>query len=106
MFNQNAGFERSSAKQPAYNLRTFPLRLSGVRDQGPTDVGLTLVKNTYIGERFQAQFRLEAYNLLNSHYFWGAHRNAVNTNPTSSGFGTQGFSSGPRIVQFGVKFIF
>ena len=106
MFNQNAGFERSSAKQPAYNLRTFPLRLSGVRDQAPTDVGFTLVKNTFIGERFQAQFRLEAYNLLNSHYFWGGYRNAVNTNPRSSGFGTQGFSSGPRIVQFGVKFIF
>ena len=106
MFNQDAGFERGSANQPSFNLRTFPLRLSGVRDEGPRDVGFTLIKDTYIGERFNAQFRFEAYNLFNAHYFWGNHRNAVNTNPRSSGFGTQGFSSGPRIVQFGVKFVF
>ncbi len=35
-FNTAANFERDPRKQPGSNLRTFPLRLSDVRDDGST----------------------------------------------------------------------
>jgi hypothetical protein len=100
-FNVNAGFERSSAKQLASNIRTFPLRFSGVR--GPTQDrwDFSMIKNFRISERFNSQFRAETFNAMN-------HPNLSNpnTDPTSSAFGTITSQNPPRSWQMSLKITF
>jgi hypothetical protein len=64
-FNIDAGFNRNSQQQLASNIRTFPLRFSGVRGDGQASWDLSLLKNFNITERFVAQFRAEVYNASN-----------------------------------------
>lgn len=100
-FNLNAGFERSSAKQLGSNIRTFPLRFTGVR--GPTQDrwDFSMIKNFRISERFNCQFRGETFNALN-------HPNLSdpNTDPTSSAFGLITSQNPPRSWQFSLKITF
>jgi hypothetical protein len=100
-FNVNAGFERSSAKQLASNIRTFPLRFTGVR--GPTQDrwDFSMIKNFRISERFNSQFRAETFNAMN-------HPNLAdpNTDPTSSAFGTITSQNPPRSWQLSLKITF
>jgi hypothetical protein len=101
MFNVDAGFERNSQLQLANNLRTFPSRLSGLRSSSETDTDLSIIKNTKIRERFLLQFRGEAYNVFNEHFFVNA-----NTTPQNAAFGTTTSTSSPRAVQLGFKLVF
>jgi hypothetical protein len=101
-FNTNAGFNTTSSQQLANNIRTFPLRFSGIRAQGQTIWNLSLMKNYHIVERLSVQFRAEVYNVANHPVFA-----APNTTPSSSAFGTiTGDASEPREWQFALKFIF
>ncbi len=100
------GFERNPQRQLGSNLRTFPLRLGGVRDDTAADTAFSLFKNTAIGERATFQLRFEAYNLFNQHYFTGGNGATVNTSPTSSLFGTTTTASGGRALQLGIKLLF
>lgn len=102
-FNTEAGFERDTAKQLAWNLRSFPPRFSGVRADGINNFDLSLFKNFQIRERWKAQFRLETFNTLN-HVQFGA----PNTTPTSSAFGsiTGEKGHGQRQVTFAIKLMF
>lgn len=97
-FNLNAGFERGSAKQLASNIRTLPLRFSGIR--GPTQDrwDFSLIKTFRISERFNVQFRGETFNALN-------HPNLSDptTDPTSSAFGLITSQNPPRSWQFSLK---
>lgn len=68
-FNVDAGFEKNSARQPSFNLRTFPLRLSGVRGDGVNICNLSMVKNFRLGERVGLQFRAEAVDAFNHAIF-------------------------------------
>ncbi|MDZ4802495.1 MAG: hypothetical protein SGI92_30420, partial [Bryobacteraceae bacterium] len=77
-----AGFERDPAKQLAWNVRTFPLRLSGLRQDGFNQWDMSLFKNFRITERFRAQLRAEAQNALNTAMF-----GAPNTAPANTLFG-------------------
>lgn len=81
-FNTAAGFERDPAKQLANNLRTFPLRLPGVRSDGFNQWDLSVFKNFRITERVRFQLRAEAQNALNHAMF-----NPPNAAPTNSNFG-------------------
>jgi hypothetical protein len=81
-FNVDAGFERNSARQLAQNIRTFPLRLSGVRADGFNILNLSAYKNFRVTERLRLQFRAEAVDALNHPIF-----TAPNTSPTSGSFG-------------------
>ncbi len=81
-FNIDAGFERAAAQQLAQNIRTFPLRLTGLRADGHNSFDLSLFKNFRIKERFSLEFRLEAQDALNHALFA-----APNTTPTSASFG-------------------
>lgn len=100
-YNLNAGFERNAALQLASNLRTFPLRFSGVR--GPTQDrwDFSLIKNFRITERWNAQFRAETFNAMN-------HPNLFDPNgdPTSTAFGTITGQDPPRSWQFALKVTF
>jgi len=101
-FNVDAGFNRNSAQQLANNIRTFPLRLSGVRGDAQTILNFSLLRNYTILERVKAQFRAEAYNAFNHPVF-----DVPNTTPTSSAFGTVTQSiSEPRGIQLALKIVF
>jgi hypothetical protein len=101
-FNVNAGFNRVASQQLANNIRTFPLRFSGIRAQGQTIGNLSLIRNYRVAERLTAQFRAEAYNVANHPVFAGP-----NTTPSSSAFGTvTSDASEPREWQFALKLIF
>jgi hypothetical protein len=103
-FNINAGFERSTARQLSWNVRTLSSRFSGVRSDGPNNVDLSLIKNTRIRERLTVQFRAEAINAFNHPQLT---QGSVNTTPTSSAFGAvTGEFAWPRVIQFGLKFLF
>lgn len=83
-FNVDAGFNRNSAQQLAYNIRTFPLRFSGVRSDDQRSWDFSLIKDFRMpGERLTVRFRADVYNALNQTNF-----SAPNTSPTSTAFGT------------------
>lgn len=101
-FNVNAGFVRDSAQQLASNIRTFPLRLAGVRGDGQNMTNLSAIKTFPITERIRFQFRAEAYNALN-------HPNFTDPNltVTSGAFGTiTSQNGGPRSFQIAAKIRF
>jgi hypothetical protein len=78
-----AGFERTTNKQLANNLRTFPNRISAARADGIWITDLSLFKTFQIWERFRLQLRGEAEGVMNHPNFA-----APNLVPTSSLFGT------------------
>jgi len=100
-----AGFERAPNKQLAYNIRSFPSRLSGVRADGINILDLAVHKNFPLRERFTLQVRGEAEGALNHPLF-----NPPNTNPTSTLFGmvsaTQTAGDEPRRIFVGLKVLF
>lgn len=103
-FNTEAGFEKSAALQLANNVRTFPLRFSGIRAQSINNYDLALFKNTRFRERYNAQFKAEFLNAFNTPLF-----PSPNTTPTVAAFGqaiaaTQ--ANYPRRIQLTVKFLF
>jgi hypothetical protein len=80
--NVDAGFERDSTKQPASNIRTFPLRFNNVRSDGINNWNLSAIKNFRLTEKWILQFRAEAVDATNAAVF------AVpNTAPSNSAFG-------------------
>lgn len=103
-FNTDAGFEKSAALQLANNVRTFPLRFSGIRAMSINNYDLALFKNTRFRERYNAQFKAEFLNAFNTPLF-----PSPNTTPTVAAFGqaiaaTQ--ANYPRRIQLTVKFLF
>ncbi|MGH9469560.1 MAG: TonB-dependent receptor domain-containing protein [Terriglobia bacterium] len=101
-FNVNAGFNTNSKQQLEDNIRTFPLRFSGIRAEGETTFNLALMKNYHLGEHVAMQFRAECYNVANHPIF-----STPSTTPTSSSFGTiTSDVSQPREWQFALKLIF
>jgi len=90
-FNTEAGFERDTRLQLAQNIRTFPLRLTGLRGDGYNNWDLSLFKSWRIRERYTAQIRAEAQDALNHAMFA-----APNTAPTNSAFGQVNASAAPE----------
>ena len=86
----------------AYAFGTTPRTFNGCRNDGTSQVDLTLTKNTRFRERFNVQFRAEVFNVSNTPRFA----------PPNASFGNAQFgvvaaqSNFPRIVQFGLKLIY
>jgi hypothetical protein len=98
-FNIDAGFNRNSQQQLGSNLRTFPLRFSGLRGDDQHRWDLSLSKKIIITERVNATLKGEAFNALNHVNFSGP-----NTNPTAGNFGgISGTQSTARSWQFALK---
>jgi hypothetical protein len=98
-FNIDAGFNRNAAQQLASNVRTFPLRFSGLRADDQQRWDFSLSKKFNITERVNASFRAEAFNLFNHVNF-----SAPNTTPTDTNFGRiTGTQSAARSWQFALK---
>ncbi|MBI4889269.1 MAG: carboxypeptidase regulatory-like domain-containing protein [Acidobacteria bacterium] len=102
-FNTDAGFEKSSAKALANNIRALGTRFTGIRADGVNNLDTSLFKNVKIKERFTAQFRIETYNTLNHVQFA-----APNTSPVNTAFGTVTAEKGhgQRQLTFGGKLFF
>ncbi len=81
-FNTAAGFETDSRRQLASNIRTFPLRLTGLRADGFNHWDLSAFKHFRLHERLTLQLRAEAQGALN-HPLFGS----PNTAPTNTLFG-------------------
>jgi hypothetical protein len=75
-------FNRNSAQQLAQNLRTFPSQFATLRQDGVNSLDFSVLKNTYITERINLQFRCEFFNFLNHPSF-----NPPNLSPTATDFG-------------------
>ncbi len=82
-FNTDAGFNRNSQQQLGSNIRTFPLRFSGIRGDDQRSWDLSIVKNFALGgERTKLRFRADVYNAWNQ-----TNLNNPNMSPTNSSFG-------------------
>jgi len=77
------------------------LQRSSFRNPGFINIDLSLIKNNRIGERINAQFRFEVFNVLNRTNLAG-----VNGNLASSAFGRSTSTYDPRIIQLGVRVTF
>jgi hypothetical protein len=76
-------FETSGITQaPAFTVRTNPLQYEGVTGPRMWNMDMALSKFFHITERFNLEFRMDAYNTTNS--FVGA---LPSTSPTSATFG-------------------
>jgi hypothetical protein len=101
-FNVNAGFDRNSADNLVFHLRTFPLRMSGLRGMGLNWWDLSTSKNTRIRESVTLQFRAEFINALNHTHF-----STPEMDPTKAAFATiTSTSQQPRNIQFGLRLMF
>jgi hypothetical protein len=100
------GEEPVWAVRPNFTLRTTPLRFGNIRNQWATTVDASLIKNTRVRESWNMQFRVDAFNALNTAVFSGD----PNLDPTSTNFGKilrdTGQSNFPRNVQIGLRFVF
>ena len=82
-FNTDAGFEKDPAKQlAAFQKRSFPFRIDGVRGTPMFLVNMNVVRNFDLGSRRSIQFRMDVQNLFDA-VQWGN----PNLDPTSTNFG-------------------
>jgi hypothetical protein len=90
-----------------YAPRYTPSRSGQIRKHHAFTMDASLNKAFFITERIRAQFRMEAFNLLN-HYFYGRN-NGFNTDPNNPLFGTlyphqaSDQNGTPRYIQLGFK---
>ena len=98
---------------PDFTFGNVGRALPDVRAPGTVNFDLSLIKDTYVTESVNVQFRAEAFNFLN-HVNLGGRGNAPNTafRPGADGlnssatFGTITSARDARVIQFGLKIIF
>jgi Carboxypeptidase regulatory-like domain/TonB dependent receptor len=88
-FNVDAGFNTNSTQQLGNNMRTFPLRFSGIRGDDQTRWDFSLSKSWPIREGLKMQLRADVFNAWNNVNF-----NTPNTDPTNTAFGRITSTSG------------
>ena len=83
--------------------------LPDVRHPGAVNWDLSMIKDTKLTERFNLQFRAEAFNFLNQTNY-GLVDDTFSAGPdgrnASGSFGTANSARDARVVQFGLKLIF
>jgi hypothetical protein len=102
--NVNAGFERDPARTPAaFQTRTFPFRLDGIRGQALMFTNMSIVRSFRAGGSRQLQLRVDAQNLFNRQQWQGP-----NLDPTSTLFGqvTTVAANQMRFFSFGTRMTF
>jgi hypothetical protein len=100
-FNTNA-FDKLTANQFAYHVRTFSTTFSSLRGDGVNQLNSSLLKRIEIREKMYLQLRFEVFNVFNHATF-----QFPNLAPTNSAFGLiTGQSNQPRSIQAGARFVF
>jgi hypothetical protein len=105
--NTEAGFNKNSAEQLQWNLRTFPLRFPFVRGDQVSNVDFGIIKKIQFGESKEFQLRGELINAFN--HPWLFEGSPVNTTPSAAAFGQVSVSNQgnyPRRVQGTLKLVF
>src|SRR5262249_2848258 len=102
-------FDTSAFKLPALGTLVTACRHT-LRGPGQRAVDLSVFKNFRIRERFGAQFRAEAFNLIASPYYINIYP-GYNASATDFGSlvpvgGDQGNLFSPRIYQMALRFMF
>lgn len=100
-FNVDA-FERNAARQLGSNVRTLPLRFSGLRGPGQWKVDISAIKYFPVTEKIKLQFRAEAYNAFNHANF----ANPATNSATVTGFGQITSVDPARQFQLALKLTF
>ena len=104
--NVLAGEQPVFAVRPPNSLSTTPARWGNLRDRWATTYDASVIKNTRIREGMNCQFRLEAFNALNTPVF----SSDPNLTVTSTNFGKiirdNGQNNASRSLQFGFRFMF
>jgi len=96
-----AAFDRVSADQPVFNLRTFDTQFGNLRADAINNWDSSLTKNFHFTENRYIQLRLEAFNAFNHPQF-----STPNLTPTSSAFGLiTATANGSRTVQLGARVV-
>ena len=102
-----SSFDRQDYVDGVFRGAVFPLPAPGqegnltrssFRNPGFINIDLSLIKNNRIGQRINAQFRFEVFNVLNRVNLAG-----VNGNLASGTFGRSTSTYDPRIIQLGVR---
>lgn len=75
-------FNRNSAQQLQYNIRTFPTKFANLRSDGTNNMDASVIKTFSIRENLKLQYRFETFNTANHVMFSGP-----SLSPTSTGFG-------------------
>ncbi len=94
---------------PDFTYGNVGRALPDVRGPGTVNFDLSFIKDTFIGERINVQFRAEAFNFLNSVNYrtpntsFRAGADGLNASGT---FGTIRAARDARVIQFGLKVIF
>lgn len=88
---------------PPNDFRTLNVRFSDVRDPWEPQFAFSLFKNTLVGDRFTTQFRIEAFNALNTPIYGAPD---VGVNSTRFGKVTRNQINFPRHVQLGLRVLF
>lgn len=98
-----AGFERSSARQPAaFHRRVFPQRLPALRADYMNQLDLRLTRSVKVDGRRRLELTVDAINALNS-----VQWNAPGTSPANADFGVvTSQRNEPRWLQFQARFTF
>jgi hypothetical protein len=97
-----AAFDRVSADQPVYNLRTFNTQFGNLRADAINNWDSSFTKNFRFTEGRYLQLRLEAFNAFNHPQF-----STPNLTPTSSAFGLiTATANSSRLVQLGARMVF
>ncbi len=97
-------FDTSSFQTAArFTVPTDSLSQPDLRGPGRRNFDMSIFKNTYIGERYNVQFRAEFFNITNSPFF---EARGATTNVTSQDFGRILSGGNPRQVQFGIRILF
>jgi hypothetical protein len=98
----HAGFDRLAGNALASNIRTFPLRLNGVRSPGQNYWNMSLSKQFRLRERASVQLRTDWEEALNTPQFA-----APNAAPTNTVFGQiSAITPEARRVFVGLKLMF
>lgn len=99
----NAYFDQSVFSQPSpFTFGNLGTRVPDVLSPGVNNLDLSLFKVFALSERFNLQFRAEAFNAFNRVQF-----GSPNTTVTSGSFGfVTSQANSPRQMQFGLKLVF
>jgi hypothetical protein len=100
---------RQFVNPPDFTFGNVGRVLPDVRHPGAVNWDLSMIKDTRIGERFNVQFRAEAFNFLNQTNYRLAN-DGFSAGPdgfnASGSFGTINAARDARVIQLGLKLIF
>lgn len=94
-------FDLASSDQFSYHLRTFPLTLASIREDGIDNLDSSVLKNFQIKGPAYFQLRFETFNTLNHPTF-----EAPSVDPTSDFGIIKDQANMPRQIQIGGRLIF